>query len=177
MLLEESAATSISCPSEEGSTPMAQATAKALWRKLGVARSAENPSRAAVSATVAPWRPLAAGAIILAGGAGALIYGAVQGELIYVVGTLGLTLFVAGLVDGTGLRYRGAGTGLLLVFASAKTIEHLPRAFQRGVAYGALVAIYGAYVVVQEWPNLRRSTAVKPRSEPSSRSADPAQVA
>lgn len=147
------------------------AVAKAPWRNLGAPVSAENPSRAAVSATVAAWRPLAAGAIILVGGAGALIYGAVQGQLVYVVGTLGLTLFVAGLVDGTGVRYRGAGTGLLLVFASSKALEHLPRAFQRGVAYGALVAAYGAYVVVREWPNLRRPGVRNPRSEHSRGSA------
>ena len=144
--------------------------ARAPWRSTGGAETAENPSRAAVSATVAAWRPLVAGAIILVGGAAALTYGAVEGELVYVLGTLGLTLFVAGLVDGTGVRYRGAGTGLLLVFISSKILEHLPRAFQRGAGYGALVAIYGAWVVVQEWPNLRRRAGRETRPEPASQS-------
>lgn len=116
----------------------------------------KNVERDAVSATVPAWRPLLGGAIILVGGAGALAYGAVRGELVYVLGTLGLTLLLAAFVDGTGVRYRGAGTGLMFVFVSAKVLQHLPRAFQRGAGYGALVALYGGYVVVRESANLRR---------------------
>ncbi len=114
-------------------------------------------SRSGASPDVAAWRPLAAGVIILIGGVGALVYGLARGELIYVLGTIGLTLLVAGLVDGTGPRYRGAGVALLSVFVSAKLLDRLPDAFQRGVVYGALMAAFGVYVIVQQWPKYRAS--------------------
>lgn len=95
-------------------------------------------------------RPTLAGMVIAVGGAVAAAVGAWQGELLNVLGVLGLTLFVAGLVDGTGMRYRGAGTALLLVFASAKVIDDAPQAFKKGWAYGALLALYGLYVVVRQ---------------------------
>lgn len=95
-------------------------------------------------------RPVLAGVVIAVGGAVAAAVGVWQGELVNVLGILGVTLFVAGLVDGTGLRYRGAGTALLLVFASAKVIDDAPQAFKKGWAYGALLALYGLYVVVRQ---------------------------
>ena len=128
----------------------------------GTAGDAPPSSRAAASPAAAAWRPPAAGFVILIGGVGALVYGLARGELIYVLGTIGLTLLVAGLVDGTGPRYRGAGVALLSVFASAKLLSHLPAAFQRGVAYGALLAAFGIYVIVRQWP--RHSAAGETRS-------------
>jgi len=119
---------------------------------VGTAGDAPLSSRSAASSDVAPWRPLAAGVVILIGGVVALVYGLARGELVYVLGTIGLTLLVAGLVDGTGPRYRGAGVALLSVFVSAKLLSHLPDAFQRGVAYGALMAAFGIYVIVRQWP-------------------------
>lgn len=95
-------------------------------------------------------RPVLAGMVIAVGGAVAAAVGVWQGELVNVLGVLGLTLLVAGLVDGTGLRYRGAGTALLLVFASAKVIDDATQAFKKGWVYGALLALYGLYVVVRQ---------------------------
>ncbi len=95
-------------------------------------------------------RPIVARMVIAVGGAAAVVVGAWQGELVNVLGVLGLTLFVAGLVDGKGMRYRGAGTALLLVFASAKVTDDAPQAFKKGWAYGALLALYGLYVVVRQ---------------------------
>ncbi len=123
------------------------------------ARAAGGSPHPVASPDVQAWRPLAAGAVILIGGLGALLYGVLRGELVYVLGTLGVTLLVAGLVDGTGPRYRGSGLALLGVFISAKVLNHLPGAFQRGVAYGALMAAFGVYVIVRQWPKYRASAA------------------
>ncbi len=125
---------------------------KARPRDGGTAGDASLSSRSAASPDVAPWRPLAAGVVILIGGVGALVYGLARGELVYVLGTIGLALLIAGLVDGTGPRYRGAGVALLSVFVSAKLLSRLPDVFQRGVAYGALMAAFGIYVIVRQWP-------------------------
>jgi hypothetical protein len=126
-------------------------------------------SRSVASPDVAAWRPLAAGVVILIGGVGALVYGLARGELIYVLGTIGLTLLVAGLVDGTGHLYRGAGVALLSVFVSAKLLDRLPDFFQRGVAYGALMAAFGIYVIVKQWLGYRASAAGETRSAQTSR--------
>ena len=126
-------------------------------------------SARSTSPAVAAWRPLAAGFVILIGGIGALIYGLARGELVYVLGTIGLTLFVAGLVDGTGPRYRGAGVALLSVFVSAKLIDRLPDFFQRGIAYGALMAAFGISVIVRQWSRYRTSSAAETRSAQTSR--------
>ncbi len=124
-----------------------------------VARAAGGSPHPVASPDVPAWRPLAAGVVILIGGLGALLYGALRGQLVYVLGTIGLTLLVAGLVDGTGPRYRGAGVALLSVFISVKVLDHLPGAFQRGVAYGASMAAFGVYVIVRQWPKYRASAA------------------
>ena len=126
---------------------------------VDAAGASKKSSRPALSPGVAGWRPLAAGAVIVVGGVGALIYGVARGELVYVLGTIGLTLLVAGLVDGTGPRYRGAGVALLSVFISAKLLDRLPDVFQRGVAYGALMVAFGVYVLVKEWSKYRGAAA------------------
>lgn len=130
---------------------------KSFSRGGSASDGAVPSSGSATSPAVAAWRPLAAGVVILIGGVGALVYGLARGELVYVLGTIGLTLLVAGLVDGTGPRYRGAGVALLSVFVSAKLLDRLPDAFQRGVVYGALMAGFGVYVIVQQWPRYRAS--------------------
>lgn len=132
----------------------------------GAAGSSSHP---VASPDVQAWRPVAAGAVILIGGLGALLYGVLRGELVYVLGTLGVTLLVAGLVDGTGPRYRGSGFALLGVFISAKVLNHLPDAFQRGVAYGALMAAFGVYVIVKQWPKFRASESAETSSGRASR--------
>lgn len=124
-----------------------------------VDRSSSNAAAVDDAAPVARWRPVAAGAVIVAGGLGALIYGVARGELVYVLGAIGLTLLLAGLVDGRGPRYRGAGVALLSVFVSAKLLDRLPDSFQRGVVYGALMALFGVYVMAKEWPRNRASAA------------------
>ncbi len=65
----------------------------------------------------------------------AVIMGAFQCNLLNVVGLLGATLFVAGVVNGAG-RYRGAGVSLLVVFWSAKVISEAPKGFQRASDMG-----------------------------------------
>jgi hypothetical protein len=102
--------------------------------------------------------------VIVVGSLGALIYGVARGELVYVLGAIGLTLLLAGLVDGSGPRYRGAGVALLSVFVSAKLLDRLPDSFRRGVVYGALMVLFGAYVMAKEWPKYRASTAGDGRS-------------
>lgn len=129
-----------------------------------VDRSSPNSSAVDGAAPVAAWRPVAAGAVIVAGGLGALIYGVARGELVYVLGAIGLTLLLAGLVDGRGPRYRGAGVALLSVFVSAKLLDRLPDSFRRGVVYGALMALFGVYVMAKEWPRYRASAAGDGRS-------------
>lgn len=142
---------------------------KPLSHGTGPAGDAANSPEAVASRPVAAWRPLVAGVVILIGGVGALVYGLARGQLVYVLGTIGLTLLVAGLVDGTGPRYRGAGVALLSVFVSAKLLDHLPDAFRRGVAYGALMAAFGIYVIAQQWPRYRASAAGETRSAQASR--------
>jgi hypothetical protein len=72
-------------------------------------------------------------------------------------------------VDGTGPRYRGAGVALLSVFVSAKLLDRLPDVFQRGVAYGALMAAFGIYVIVRQWSRYRASEAGETRPAQTSR--------
>jgi len=138
-------------------------------RSHNVATADDVPiSGSTASPPVAAWRPLVAGVVILIGGVGAVVYGLARGQLVYVLGSIGLTLLVAGLVDGTGPRYRGAGVALLSVFVSAKLLDRLPDAFQRGVAYGALMAAFGIYVIVQQWPRYRASAPGETRSAETS---------
>ncbi len=133
-------------------------------RSGGATATGEIPASASsCPPAVAAWRPLAAGVAILIGGVVGLVYGLARGELVDVLGIIGLTLLVAGLVNGTGPRYRGAGVALLSVFVSAKTIDRLPDVFQRGVAYGALMAAFGIYVIVQQWSQYQASRADETR--------------
>lgn len=131
-----------------------------------VDRFSPNPAAVDDVAHVARWRPFAAGAVIVAGGLGALIYGVVRGDPVYVLGAIGLTLLLAGLVDGRGPRYRGAGVALLSVFVSAKLLDRLPDSFRRGVAYGALMALFGVYVMAKEWPRNRASAGDEGSTQP-----------
>jgi hypothetical protein len=100
------------------------------------------------SEVVAPWRPAAAGIVIAAGGDLVVVLGLVGVELIDILLVLGLTMLVAGFVDGTGRRYRGAGIGLT-------TVGIIPRFFgdapwlQEGWAFGIFLIAYGSYVALR----------------------------
>lgn len=97
---------------------------------------------------VAPWRPVAAGGVIAAGGALVLILGLVGVELLNILLVLGLTMLLAGFVDGTGRRYRGPGVGLTIVGIVPRLFDAAPW-LSDGWAFGIFLVAYGLYVAVQ----------------------------
>jgi hypothetical protein len=96
---------------------------------------------------VAPWRPAAAGGVIAAGGAIALIVALIGTDLINIVLIAGLTLLIAGFVDGTGRRYRGTGVGLTIVGIVPRLFDSASW-LQEGWIFGLFLLAYGAYIVV-----------------------------
>lgn len=94
---------------------------------------------------VAPWRPVAAGGVIAAGGALIVALGVAGAELINILLIAGLTLMVAGFLDGTGRRYRGPGLGLTIVGIVPRLFDSAPW-LQDGWAFGVFLLVYGAYV-------------------------------
>lgn len=103
---------------------------------------------AATVRTPAPWRPLAAGVVVLLGGVAATVLGLIGTELVNVLLAAGITLVAAGLVDGTGRRFRGAGTGLVIVAVSAKLIDSVT-ALSQGWPYGVFLVLWGAWVILR----------------------------
>ena len=98
--------------------------------------------------TPTPWRPLAAGVVVLLGGVAATVLGVIGTELVNVLLAAGITLVAAGLVDGTGRRFRGAGTGLVIVAVSAKLIDSVT-ALSQGWPYGVFLVLWGSWVILR----------------------------
>jgi len=98
---------------------------------------------------------LLAGVILLLGGIVATVLGLTGTQLVDILLVAGITLFVAGLIDGTGRRYRGAGTGLVIVAVSAKLLDSVSW-LNEGWPYGAFLVLWGLWVIVR---NVRTRTA------------------
>ena len=96
---------------------------------------------------IAPWRPVAAGAVMVLGGLVATFAGVIGRELLDVLLIAGITLFVAGLFDGTGRRFRGPGTGFLIVAISAKFLFDPVPSLAKGWPYGVFLLAWGAWVM------------------------------
>lgn len=119
---------------------MLKSLVDALFRQ-GADDSATKPAPA-------PWRPLAAGVIVLIGGVLATVLGLTGTVLVDILLASGITLFVAGLVDGTGRRFRGAGTGLVIVAVSAKLLDSVSW-LNEGWPYGVFLVLWGLSVIVR----------------------------
>lgn len=96
---------------------------------------------------VAPWRPAAAGGVIAAGGALILIIALIGTDLINIVLAAGLTMLIAGFLDGTGRRYRGPGIGLTIVGIVPRLFDSASW-LQEGWIFGVFLLAYGIYVGV-----------------------------
>lgn len=96
---------------------------------------------------IAPWRPVAAGAVIALGGLVATIAGLSGWELINILLIAGVTLFIAGLFDGTGRRFRGPGTGLIIIAISVKFLFGPVPSLAKGWPYGVFLLAWGAWVM------------------------------
>lgn len=99
------------------------------------------------SEVVASWKPVAAGGVIAVGGALIVALGLAGQELINILLIAGLTMLVAGFLDGTGRRYRGPGLGLTIVGIVPRLFDSAPW-LQEGWAFGIFLLAYGAYVAV-----------------------------
>lgn len=108
------------------------------------------------SEVVAPWRPVAAGIVIAAGGALVVVLGLVGVELIDILLVLGLTMLLAGFVDGTGRRYRGPGIGLTTVGIVPRFFGNAPW-LQEGWAFGIFLMACGSYVALRRRQEERTS--------------------
>lgn len=106
---------------------------------------------------VAPWRPAAAGGVIAAGGALIVIIALAGTELINVVLAAGVTLLIAGFLDGTGRRYRGPGIGLTIVGIVPRLFDSASW-LREGWFFGIFLLAYGAYIVI----NRQRHPEVTP---------------
>lgn len=129
-------------PADAG--PSSQHRSVAGWAGDVLVRQGAPDSRE----VVAPWRPAAAGGVIAAGGALLVVLGIVGVELLNIVLVAGLTMLVAGIVDGTGRRYRGPGVGLTTVGIVPRFFDAIPW-LADGWAFGVFLLAYGAYVAVQ----------------------------
>ncbi len=96
---------------------------------------------------VAPWRPVAAGGVIAAGGVLVLALGLAGVGLLNILLVIGLTLLGAGFLDGTGRRFRGTGVGLTIVGIVPRLFDSAPW-LQEGWAFGIFLLAYGAYVAL-----------------------------
>lgn len=111
-------------------------------------------------------RTAAAGAILLIGGITGVVDVFIQHSVYYFLGIGGATLLVAGVVDGTRVRYRGPGTAMLLTFITAqfllKWLPDKPWGMTQveflGFCYAVLFAAYGFYVLVRESLRLRQES-------------------
>lgn len=99
---------------------------------------------------VAVWRPAAAGAVVAAGGALIVVLGLVGAQLIDIVLIAGLTMLIAGFVDGTGRRYRGPGVGLTVVGIMPRLFDTVSW-LRDGWAFGVFMLVYGAYIALRRW--------------------------
>ncbi|HWH33858.1 MAG TPA: hypothetical protein VNT56_00885 [Acidimicrobiales bacterium] len=99
-------------------------------------------------APVAPWRPVAAGAVIAAGGVLILLQALIGADLIDIVLVLGLAMLVAGFLDGTGRRFRGPGVALVSVGIIGRFVGDTSF-LGEGWGFGVFMLIYGAYVVLE----------------------------
>lgn len=104
--------------------------------------------------TVPAWRPVAAGVVLALGGLATVALTFAEVELIDVVLAVGVTMFVAGLVDGTGRRYRGAGTGLMMVGVIPRYLDDLPASgtwFSNGRFLAVFLVLWGLYAAYRSW--------------------------
>lgn len=119
-----------------------------MLQPVGEVLFRQGADDAATTRAPAPWRPLAAGVVVLLGGVVATVLGLIGTELVNVLLAAGITLFAAGLVDGTGRRFRGAGTGLIVVAVSAKLIDSVA-ALREGWPYGVFLVLWGCSVILR----------------------------
>jgi hypothetical protein len=96
---------------------------------------------------IAAWRPVAAGGVIALGGIVAIVAGLVGWELVDILLIAGITLFIAGLLDGTGRRFRGPGTGFLIIAISTKFVFDPVPSLREGWPYGAFLLVWGVWVI------------------------------
>ncbi len=77
-------------------------------------------------------------------------------ELIDILLVLGLTMLLAGFVDGTGRRYRGPGIGLTTVGIVPRFFGNAPW-LQEGWAFGIFLMACGSYVALRRRQEERTS--------------------
>lgn len=108
-------------------------------------------------------RTVLAGGILLLGGILGVVDAFIQGSVYYFLGVGGAALLLAGIVDGTKIRYRGPGVAMLLTFLTAQFVLKwlpknpwgIPQLKFLALSYAALLALYGLYVLIREAGRLR----------------------
>lgn len=138
------------------------------------ARGRENPASFG--------RAVTASVIVVLGGVLATIlglFGPANYHLGYTVGHLlmvlvvsGITLTVAGIVDG-GRRYLSAGVSLLYVAVSATIIDRLPGWWSQGWVYGVLFIVWGGVAAIRLLSQRSRQATADHASTDGARAASP----
>lgn len=144
-------------PPPQAAPPSDQHAASPTSSSNENASDQHNPLRAAVDTIfrqgatgddVVWWRPAAAGAVLALGGVIILLQALINAELVDILLTIGLSMLVAGFMDGTGRRYRGPGIALTSVAIIARFVGDVSW-LAEGWGFGIFLVAYGAYVVVE----------------------------